>query len=476
MLFRSRLVIEFAVNQGISQNYDLQKVRPPYRSLFPQDFPTNEEIETYRVLEKKEKEMNYLWSIDSILSSMVTEYGRGTSMYGDFGRYVFQRALQDWKKIDINLLSNLAVQWIIDKYQYNLEAFGEFDRNAGDNSSRIRGAHKERIGKKYQWIAFYEILARVSDNKPFHPNDWSPKHKAQKYNGPWEPYVRDIDPTFVSNPFLKKQVFWLPKPEYHHWNTSNHKWLRDTTDLPNPVELLAATDDVNDEWLVLELYGDWSNNEGQEYSFSKAYQRLWYQIRSYLVSDKTYEHMTGALKEANFMGRWMPESRHEYKLYNREFFWSPANADLNKGLHPWSVVNHQRKNIGKVAVTTQGYLWEEEFDNSKEGTVSIIKPSQFLYDLLELKDGVREGEYVNEQGIVLCFDPSVNYDAPSCLLVRKHLLLERLKDKHLGIFWTVLGEKQVINGNEPSLEISGLVKLIDNKLTYKANFNKIKPK
>lgn len=468
----ARLVIEFALNQGVSQNYDLQKVRPPYQSLFPQVFPTNEEIEAYKVLEKKGKEKNYHWSIDSILSSMVTEYGRGTSMYGDFGRYVFQRALKDWEKIDINLLSNLSVQWIFDKYQYNVEAFGEFDSNAGDNSLRIRGAQKERIGKKYQWIVFYEMLARVSDNKPFHPNNWSPKRKAQKYNGPWEPYVRDIDPTFVSNPLLKKEGFWLPKPEYHDWNTNNHKWVRGTKDLPNPVELLAATDDMNEEWLILELYGDWSNNEGKEYSFSKAYQRLWYQIRSYLVTDKSYEHMTDALKEANFMGRWMPESLHEYKLYNREFFWSPANADLNKGLNPWSVVKHQRKNIGKVAVTTQAYLWEEEFDNSKEGTVSIIKPSQFLYDLLELKDGVREGEYVNEQGIVLCFDPSVNYDAPSCLLVRKHLLQERLKDKHLGIFWTVLGEKQVINGNEPPLEISGLVKLIDNKLTYKVNINK----
>jgi hypothetical protein len=159
-------------------------------------------------------------------------------------------------------------------------------------------------------------------------------------------------------------------------------------------------------------------------------------------------------------------------LYNREFFWSPANADLNKGLHSWSVVHYQHKDIGKVIVTTQEYDWEEEFDNSKEDTVSIIKPSQFLYELLELKDGFREGEFVNEHGTVLCFDPSVNYVAPSCLLVRKSVLQERLKAKNLSIFWTVLGEKQVINQNEPPLGISGLVKLIDNKLTYKANFNK----
>ena len=137
------------------------------------------------------------------------------------------------------------------------------------------------------------------------------------------------------------------------------------------------------------------------------------------------------------------------------------------------MVTHQRKNIGKVVVTTQQYLWEKEFDNSKEGTISIFKPSQFLYDLLELRDGLREGEFVNEQGTVVCFDPSVNYDAPSCLLVRKRLLHERLKAKRLDIFWTVLGEKQVIKGNEGSLEFSGLVKLIGDKLVYEPNFNKV---
>jgi hypothetical protein len=47
------------------------------------------------------------------------------------------------------------------------ELFGKFDRVDCDHS--WRGASKaERIGKKYQWIAYHEIMAFISDHFQFH--------------------------------------------------------------------------------------------------------------------------------------------------------------------------------------------------------------------------------------------------------------------------------------------------------------------
>lgn len=49
----------------------------------------------------------------------------------------------------------------------------------------------ERIGKKYQWIAMHNILARVSDQCDI-DTDYS---ETSTFEGPWEPFVRDFDPT-----------------------------------------------------------------------------------------------------------------------------------------------------------------------------------------------------------------------------------------------------------------------------------------
>ena len=60
-----------------------------------------------------------------------------------------------------------------------------------------RGTRKpERIGKKYQWIAYHEILAHISDHYQYRVsyNDLVPE---DAYRGTWQLDVRDIDPSAV---------------------------------------------------------------------------------------------------------------------------------------------------------------------------------------------------------------------------------------------------------------------------------------
>lgn len=82
------------------------KVKPPYKSFFPQiaELPTNEDVNVYQ-----DRDKNYHQS--RIISSMVTEYGRGTASYGDFGRYVFGSALDDFEcRKNEQLISNYATK------------------------------------------------------------------------------------------------------------------------------------------------------------------------------------------------------------------------------------------------------------------------------------------------------------------------------------------------------------------------------
>ena len=77
---------------------------------------------------------------------------------------------------------------------WTTELFGRFDRSVNRHHTRESGK-PERIGKKYQWIAYHEFLARISDNFEFKGDTWDTSSKAG-YLGPWQLIVgRDIDPS-----------------------------------------------------------------------------------------------------------------------------------------------------------------------------------------------------------------------------------------------------------------------------------------
>ena len=139
------------------------------------------------------------WGKGAILRSMVTEYGRGTCMYGDFGRYTFQSKLCHFvlpDKLNVDLLSNLAVEWIFEKYGYNSKLHGEYD-NLIQHYGERNGYKIERIGKKYQWIALYEILGMIADNYKM-KDGWGSDAKYIFYKGAWQNYLRNIDPAYIT--------------------------------------------------------------------------------------------------------------------------------------------------------------------------------------------------------------------------------------------------------------------------------------
>lgn len=76
-----------------------------------------------------------------------------------------------------------AQRWIFDRVVHlgwRPKLHGEFDQMVGHNGRESRKS--ERIGKKYQWIAYHEFLARVADNFEFRKEAWSDEEGI--YEGP----------------------------------------------------------------------------------------------------------------------------------------------------------------------------------------------------------------------------------------------------------------------------------------------------
>ena len=451
----AREVIEYCVHKGLATKIDLKKIRPPYKSEWPSEIPTDEDITTYLYDYKSDDFKDYYWSQNDIVWSMQTEYSRlRYGSYGDFGRYVFQAAFSNWSDLDPRDLSNIAVKRVFE-LGYDVEKHGRYDLQMLRYGTSGREADKpERIGKKYQWIAFYELLAKASDNFKMSDPLSRRDRNTVRYKGPWEPYVRDIDPTIlIKKTGTELNQFnynhWWSKNSYSDWDVPHAEWLRNDTDLPDPTNMILMKDQSADEWFVLEAYPSWSEEVGiGKDKWDTPYKSLWYQIRSYLVENNKKNRIYNWAKKQNFWGRWMPESRDLYQMFSREFYWSPAynffNTPYYKG-EVWEKLYDRKtnKSIGRASVTAEMFLWEEEYDLSKEESISILRPSQIIYDGLELDYSMLEGEFLNREGKLICFDSSVNHEGSHCLLIRKTEFNRFLMKNNFSIFWTVIGEKMI---------------------------------
>ncbi|SDG30822.1 hypothetical protein SAMN04487996_117107 [Dyadobacter soli] len=452
----ARLLVEF----GLHLSLDIErpeKARPPYNSPALPAAPTDQDIEGYPERLGYNGENGY-GGIHQILSSMVTEHSSRGHMYGDFGRYTFGYAVKHWKRYKDSSLSNLAIQIIVDDLGYNRQ-LSDLDKR-GRYTGRSR-PKVERIGKKYQWIAFHRILAQLADHSDYYdgPSHYS---KKGKFSGAWEPNIRDIDPT---------TALWTEreKPDSQWWSKYNYElpeqpideWLKDENDLPNLQSLIDVVDDNGDSWVKLEGYQSWKTS-GRE---------LWYQMRSYIVRKANKKMIIQWLRKQNLMGRWMPESQSNTELYLREYFWSPALKDFEDSYHGgelWRDLTGRLggKSRGKVAVAALRYHWERGAENQGQESFSLLLPNQLLYDVLNLKQSEQDGCFQDVAGKIIAFDPSALYDTPSCLLIRKRELIDALEKAGLAIFWTGLGEKLNVgeyNSEEPELfkrmEISDILSL-----------------
>lgn len=456
----ARNIVEYALFKEKIELIDAEVIRPPYNSVLPDNYPSNEEIDSYE-FDWNSKEFKHIYgSQNRILSSMVTEYGRGMRSCGDFGRYTFQSALSLWKDLDPNLLSNYACKLIFEKFGYNVDIHGQFDRHAG-MGDRFE-SKVERIGKKYQWLALYEVVARVADNAQI--TDWD-GNEVGHFQGPWQNYLRNIDPTF---PPQRAKSIELPAPvfsvSYDSWGEEEMNWIKSRDGLPDPKEMI-----VNGEFLSLEGSFSWSEPERLGIDRKNSDKKhIWYQIRSYLVKESEYENLKEWLKKQDFMGRWMPESSENHSVFSKEHYWSPAYHDRDEDPEEtrWQPLRNDRLDyrdeeiIADVLPTAEEHRWEDKEDTS------FLAPRTEMFEGMGLCSSEIPSCWFNDRGQLACFDPHVFGEEKSELLVRSDLLEEFLNKKGLKIFWTVLGEKQTL-GSSPAnnwIDISGVYYLSGNSV------------
>lgn len=381
-------------------------------------------------------------------------------------------------KLDHTFDKELARRWMVQRIMdcgWTVERFGEFDwavnrwRNTGREANKA-----ERIGKKYQWIAYHELLARLSDNFYMRKDRFS-DNGLQEYSGPWDighGSARDIDPSLLvrSTPLeteMAGRAWWSPVA-YSGWNapTSDIDWLKTTDDLPVVEDLLAVrSPKCGHDWCVLDTFLEWKQpaKPGRK-DYEQPQRNLWYMIHSYIVRRADATVFFRWAKRQDFMGRWMPEPQDVYHVHLGEYFWAAAYLDTLAGYHTngWTRGDFDRVPTD-VLVTAIDFVHESSgFDCSVDRSIRITLPAGMLASGLKLRWSGSEGRYIDPAGRLAALDPSVFEPGPGALLVRRDALQKYLADNDLELFWTLLGEKQLIGGDRNvsgRLEISGAYRL-----------------
>ena len=328
----ARLIIEYFIHE--TPDYDgeiiIERIRPPYKS---KPLPVMK-CSPYYPYPKKDKVTDENWGSRKIISSMtLEEFG----WYGDFGRYIFESSLKNFD-VDVIQMFNLALSIIFEELGYKDCLFSFNDKKTVNGYYSRQRPKTERIGKKYEWIAYFNILARVSDQCRMRDR-FSFEGALRTYQGPWEPNIRNFDPTlnlysvlpYSLYPFLQAQEKIINEETQYETKAKPEdfsSWLENECPLIEKLpEILLQSDSNGNEWIYLDASFETKHDEFEECQLS-----MWTMVSTYFVSEKQQKELeTLAAKHICLWNYYINDQNNVfYHSYNREYPWAPYFNDISQ--------------------------------------------------------------------------------------------------------------------------------------------------
>lgn len=350
---------------------------------------------------------------------------------------------------DLKLVQRYVVGRVFD-LGWTAERFEKFDSEI--KSSGREEAKAERMGKKYQWIAYYEMLAFMADHYQY-AGGTSTKEIGAVYQGSWQDSFRDIDPSNVMQPLAESDeesagtaAFWRGA-RVKDWSVAAtpEVWVQRTDDVPLPADLLLCRDAPSQsDWMNFYADFKWTMpRPAYEASCKDGRREIWMNVEGALVkrSDVTKLSSKAVAKR---IAQSDINSNDNHSIYLGEVGWSEASRhflDPYYGNLGWTR-DAEREGISAITAS-QGYMRERgTFDCSLTSeSIKLRMPSMQMLELLGATWSGISATYVDKTkaGMVLAFDPSVNVRGPSAFLVRREHLLEVMRIHDLVVCWATCG-------------------------------------
>ncbi|WP_406671907.1 NACHT domain-containing protein [Natronospira sp.] len=387
-----------------------------------------------------------------------------------------------------------AQRWVCKRahdFGWKKELFADFERMCSHGrSGGPRGGAMERVGKKYQWMAFHEFLARLSDNYHWINRGYSDIPDDDVYEGPWQIHMRDIDPTIWARQcgeyktFHNKQSTWwqpytFPFPIENDL-TAKKNFLWDENILPIFSDLLKRKMPVdNSNWFV--LHGHWSEN--RKYSDDESdspYLDGWFRINSIIIRKGNYDLLANGVGSKPLIDPHVvsaPSTQHQGFL--GEYPWHTVYRHISGWKKPDEIFRDQI--VVEHLIPFAKYEWEDSgSDYSLNSSLYFHMPSKELIQDMQLSRPSGQWGVWESEGQHAFYDPSLQDYGPSYALMRTEILQKWLEDNDMEIVWLIGGEKMMFSSGASQffgrLVYSGLYKIVDDSPVGKIWFDREEPR
>jgi len=386
------------------------------------------------------------------------------------GNYDFKNP--EYKKVKSNMW------WRIYNLGYSLEQFGEIDKQIARNDftfSRTDNVGKtERYGKKYCWIAFYEIAGYRKDKGLL--------RKEENETG-IRIYDTDIDPSFPEKPqelkIIEKDYLEGDPKDLAEWIEKGP--IPDISDYLN----INKINDIVGSWVLINGFISQENYDTKRGIFIF--------LSGFLINEKDIEKFNKYREKIAVEGRRLPEPEEDDYTFEGEIPWCdtfpytkypkeieiPTGKKMKKKVPIIVIKEIKFLESGKVIEKIGNNYSSEELKNGysereEEITMKldveipirsfhyIAKEGQSVYILSkELSCALDlhvEPQYFNmldnegkKASIVLQLGDSW-HNGKKLIYLRKDLLEKYLKEKNKQLVWIIWGEREFKSKNNEGLE------------------------
>ncbi len=349
-----------------------------------------------------------------------------------------------------------AKQWITDKaysFGFNSKNFPH-DENSRVDYSRDRPI-RERIGKKYQWLAFYDFLSKLTDKYWIYNFNNVGENQVVQYT---EPEVlgslEDIDPSILLNclnceserpvPFLK-----LKRNLKALSGSENTKWLED-----EKLDFYQKKEDIQiefgkDKFLVLFSY---FNIKSRGRINCNGNREVWNRTNSYVLKKRDLQKFLTHIKKLRLedSGDFLPSGVYTGKLYEYARGFKDISDDSHLGF---------KENGLDITHTVFNFSDDGRIvDLEKEHKVNVYLPNLKIREALSITINPNDvGEFRDISNNVIFKNFKSRINSATFVIIKEKEFFEYLENNDLVCVWTLGGEKLVLPAASEGKINSGLV-------------------
>ena len=375
----------------------------------------------------------------------------------DFGNYTVGCLVKGRQNYDFEheeyKIVRANIFWRIYNLGYSLDKFGEIDKwIARDNWRYDRSKNRgktDRYGKKYSWIAFYELAGFRQDQNLL--NEWYDDIRIAD---------ADIDPSFPQ----PVQEFKVVEQDFLGDRTTLlQDWIEngDTPDIA-PYFTLEELCGEKGPWVLLDGYISQEDLENRRSCFILP--------RCLFVQTDDLEEIVTLLEKQNHVQ--LPEIPDDYYTYAGEIPWCGTflytgqsmldfvlSTKKKKIVIPSAVINEEgrvlvqkeqeveepdKKRVFNIFVPVRWNNWEG-YHSSVNPSRSVLVPAKEIAEFLDLCSQPQTFDFYEKNGnrasiSIHCGEPW--HTEHHLIFLRQDLLDRYLRENNLWLVWVVWGERQ----------------------------------